>query len=159
LQLLALLGNVDRYQDVTIRAMKKIKQRKGMVALIALSVLFLFLGGDLLWCGKTQVGPGWTLYGGFGDESRGDIGADIRRGLISESEYKRQSYCEGGGLLLFGVVSLCGAIGAWKKRNELEKAWEQTIGNPQNVQDILQHSELYRDDFRRWIKQNHPNLL
>src|SRR5260370_30328675 len=103
--------------------MKKIKQRKGMVALIALAVVLLCGGGDLLWLGKTHIGLGRTLSGGFGDESRGDIGTDFRRGLISESEYKRQSYFEGGMLLLFGVVTLCGAIGAWKKRNELEKSW------------------------------------
>jgi len=62
-------------------------------------------------------------------------------------------------LLLFGVVTLCGAIGAWKKRDELEESWERRISNPHNVQKIQQHSELYRDDFRRWIKENHPNLL
>jgi hypothetical protein len=139
--------------------MKKIKQRKGTVVLIALAAIFLFLGGGLLWLGKTHVGPGWTLFGGFGDESSGDTGADLRRGRISESEYKRQSYFEGGILFLFGVATLCGAIGVWKKRNELERSWERTISNPQNVQEILQHSELYRNDFRRWIKENHPNLL
>jgi len=43
--------------------------------------------------------------------------------------------------------------------NELEKSWEQAISNPQNVEEFWQHPDSYRDDFKQWIKENHPNLL
>jgi hypothetical protein len=138
--------------------MKRIRQRKGMVALIALAAALLCMGGSLLWAGKTHVGSGLWPYGG---DSPGDYGGSEPEVTVevSEQQYKRNCYVGGGMLSLFGSVILFGVIRAWKERNSLETSWERTISNPQNVQEILQHSELYRDDFRRWIKENHPNLI
>ena len=129
-----------------------------MVALIVLALVLLSMGGDLLWAGKTHVGSGLWRYGG---DSPGDYGGSEPEVTmkVSEEQYKRNCYVGGGMLSLFGGVILWGVIRAWKERNHLEKSWERTISNPQNIQDISQHLDLYRDDFRQWVKENHPNLL
>jgi hypothetical protein len=57
-----------------------------------------------------------------------------------------------GGVILWEVVK------KWKERDELEKSWKRMISNPDNIQDINKHPENYRDDFKQWIKENHPHL-
>jgi hypothetical protein len=78
---------------------------------------------------------------------------------ITEAQYKRECYVTAGLFFWGGGVLLWELITKWKERNELEKSWERTISNPENVQMIRHHPELYRDDFKQWIKENHPNLL
>jgi hypothetical protein len=137
--------------------MKKIKQRKGLVALMALGALFLYLGGHLMWEGITHVGAGAWKYGG--DEGWRGSGTEEYWAVIPEHQYKRECYAAAGGLFLFGGVILWGIIAKWKERNELEKSWEQSVSNPVNGQEILRHPEYWPEDFRQWIKENHPNLL
>jgi hypothetical protein len=60
-------------------------------------------------------------------------------------------FCGGGLWLLWGVLK------AWKERNELEESWKRIISNPDSLQDIHKHPEHYRDDFKRWVEENHPH--
>jgi hypothetical protein len=46
-----------------------------------------------------------------------------------------------------------------KERNEQEASWKQSVSDQDNVQDIQRHPENYRDDFKKWLNENHPNLL
>jgi hypothetical protein len=137
------------------QAMKKFKQRKGMVGFAALATLLLWAGGNLIWDGIMHVGPGVWEFGSI--ESDMHEGADFRSELIPEKKYKRECYCSGSGLILFGVMISWEVIRAWNKRNELEKSWEQAIVSPTNLQVIKKYPELFQDDFIEWINKNHPD--
>ena len=117
-----------------------------MVALAALAIALLYGGGDSVWEGVTHHGSGvWTFDG---DEPE----------FVSEHQYKRECYCNAVMFFLFAGGLLWGVIGTWKERDELENSWERTISNPENQQDVQKHPELYRDDFKKWINENHPHL-
>ena len=66
-----------------------------------------------------------------------------------------------GALFWFGFGGWVFWLGVkkWKERNELEKSWEQIISNPYSIQEIRRHPEYYRDDFKQWIEEHHPNLI
>jgi hypothetical protein len=137
--------------------MKKIKQRWGMVGLIALGAVLLYGSGVMLWGGITHVGPGVWRYGG--EKYDGRTGAEEYEAVIPEHQYKRNCYAAGASLFLIGGLFLYEGIKRWKERNELEKSWERAISNANNVQAIRQHPELYQDDFRQWIQESHPSVL
>jgi hypothetical protein len=143
----------------TATPMKKIKQRKGTVAWMALAAVLLYLGGYGVWMGITHVGPGVWEFGGGEPGTGGALEADTFWDVIPEDEYKLQCYVSAVFSFWIGGLFLWDAIKKWKERNELEKSWELAISNPSNVQEIQRHPESYRDDFRQWIKENHPNLL
>lgn len=56
-----------------------------------------------------------------------------------------------------GAITFWSGIKSWRERNELEIAWERAIAI--NSSEILSHPERYRQDFRLWIKENHPHLI
>jgi hypothetical protein len=145
--------------------MKKIRQRKAMAALMALGIVLLFLGVYGAWSGATHVGPGVWTFGGDEPGTGGALGTDEHQEVIQQDEYRRQYYACAVMFFALGGVLLYGSRKDWKARdklekeqNELAKAWELTISNPENVQKMQQHPELYRDDFKQWIKENHPEL-
>ena len=113
-------------------------------------------------CGDYGSG-GYGEYGGLaGDDSNSE--PDVEK--VSESEYKRQEYSMNGMLLGFGVLFWFlvanyakGINKLEKEKTELEKSWVRIILNPNSVQDIRQHPEAYRDDFKQWIKEIQPDLL
>jgi hypothetical protein len=53
---------------------------------------------------------------------------------------------------------LWNVIKKWKERDELEKSWKRMISNTDNIEDIHKHPENYRDEFKQWVKENHPHL-
>ncbi len=121
-----------------------------MASLMALGIVLLFLGVYGAWDGVTHVGPGVWTFGGDDVDDHSEV--------VSEAQYKRECYRAAVMFFVFGGLILCGATENWKERNRLEKSWERTISNPENVQDIHKHPENYRDDFKKWIKENHPEL-
>jgi hypothetical protein len=126
---------------------------------MALAGALFYLGGYMGWEGMTHRGPGvWTYGGGPEYDGRGPD-TDEFEAVVSEHQYKRNSYAAAVMFLLFGGAILWGVSEPWKERNELEKSWEQSMSNPREVQAIRHHPEILRDDFRRWIKENHPDLL
>ena len=78
--------------------------------------------------------------------------------MIPEHQYKRECYGLAGMFFLFGGGLLWEVTRAWKERSELEETWKRMISNPENLKDIHKHPEIYRDDFKQWIKENHPHL-
>lgn len=135
--------------------MKKVKQRKGMVALMALAAVLLCFGGHLVWVGITHVGPGVWMYGG---EDFTGHAEDEHAEVIPQTEYRRQCFVSGTFTLLVAGAILWPVVKAWKEQNELEISWERTVSNPDSLQEVHKHPELYRDDFKKWINENHPNL-
>ena len=96
--------------------MEKIKQRKGLVAVMVLAAVLLYGSGYLLWDGLTHVGPGVWHYGG--EKYGGRLQEDEYEAVIPERQYKRQCCVAAFALSLAGVTFLWGAIDAWKKRNK-----------------------------------------
>ena len=138
--------------------MKKIRQRKGMVALMALAAVLLHLGGYGVLKGITHHGNGVWEFGGDEPGTGGSLGTDEYRDVVSEDQYKRECYVTAALFLFFGGIVLWDGIKKWKERDELEKSWERMISNYDNVQEIHKHPENYRGDFKQWIKENHPHL-
>jgi hypothetical protein len=138
--------------------MKKIKQRKGMLALMALAAVLLYLGGYGVLKGITHHGNGVWEFGGDEPGTGGSLGTDEYQDVISEGQYKRECYVTAALFLFFGGIVLWDGIKKWKERDELEKSWKQIISNPDSVLELHKHPETYRDDFKQWIKDNHPQL-
>lgn len=138
--------------------MKKLRQRKGVVALAVLSVVLFVLAGHCAWDGLTHRGNGVWLFGGDKPGTGGQIGTDEFEAVIPEAQYKRNCYGAAGLFFVFGAGFLWEVTRAWKARNDLENSWERMIANPDNLQEVHKHPERYRDDFKRWINQNHPAL-
>lgn len=138
--------------------MKKLKQRKGMVGFAALAAVLFWAGGNLVWSGITHVGPGVWRYGGDVPGTGGNVATEEFQAVIPENQYKRECYVGGSGLIFVGVLILADVIRTWKKRNELEKLWERAISNPANLREVHKHPEIYREDFKKWINDNHPSL-
>jgi hypothetical protein len=137
---------------------KKIKQRKGMAALMALAAVLLYMGGYGVWLGITHVGPGVWEFGGDEPGTGGGLGVDEYQAVIPSNQYKRECYASAAMFFFFGGVILWQVVKKWKERNELEKSWEQMLSNPDNIQEIHKHPENYRNDFKQWIRENHPHL-
>ena len=123
-----------------------------MVALMAAAAALFYFGGHFAWDGITHHGSGVWEFGGY------DSGADEYQAVIPEAEYKRHCYVGAVMFFVFAGIFMVGGIEKWRERNELEKSWERAISNPENLQEIHKHPELYRDDFKMWINENHPNL-
>lgn len=121
---------------------------------MALAVVLLYWGGHFIDKGVTHKGPGWWNFSDYSDDGSGETGDK----WLAENQYKRLCYRVGGMSLVFSGMIFWSVIAEWKKKNELETSWERMVSNPLNVQDIRLHPERYRDDFRQWIKENHPNL-
>ena len=136
--------------------MKKLKQRKGMTGFAVLAAVFLWFGVQSIWDAKTHVGPGVWTYGSVGSDYRPDT--DITEEVISEKQYKRNCYVRGGFFIFVGVIISRGMIEAWKKRNKLEKSWEEAISDPVNLQAIKKHPQFQDRDFLEWVGENHPDL-
>lgn len=139
-------------------SMKKIKQRKRMVAWMALGIVLLFLGVYGVWDGATHVGPGVWAFGGDEPGTGGALGTDEHQDRILEDQYKRECYVTAVLFLFFGGIVLRDVIKKWKERDGLEKSWNQIISNPDSVLELHKHPDNYRDDFKQWIKDNHPQL-
>lgn len=129
-----------------------------MLALMLAAAALFYFGGHFAWQGITHHGSGVWEFGGDEPGTGGQIGTDEIREVIPEARYKRECYATSVMFFVFAGTILCGAIQAWRKRDELEKSWERTISNPENLQEVHKHPELYRDDFKKWINENHPNL-
>jgi hypothetical protein len=138
--------------------MKKIKHRKGMVALMLAAAVLFYFGGHFAWDGITHHGSGVWQFGGDEPGTDGQIGTDEFSEVIPETQYKRECYAAAVMFFVFGGGILWEVIKKWKERNELEKSWERTVSNPESLQEVHKHPELYRDDFKKWINENHPNL-
>jgi hypothetical protein len=138
--------------------MKKLKQRRGMVALAALAIALLCGGGDSVWEGLTHHGSGVWTFGGDEPGTGGNVGTDEHSEIVSEHQYKRECYRNAVVFFLFAGGLLWGVIGTWKERDELENSWERAISHPESLQDIHKHPEFYRKDFKKWINENHPHL-
>jgi hypothetical protein len=137
-------------------AMKKIRQRRGMVALAILGLYVIWMGCCCGWRGFTHHGNGTWTFGGSAPEASGAPDTDEYKDVLSESEYKRQSYLTAGIFFFFGGWMLRHSIGKWRERTKLEKAWQKTITH--NLDDIHRNPAMYRDDFKQWIKETHPHL-
>ena len=127
-----------------------------MLAFAALAAVLLWAGGNLIWDSITHIGPGMLTYGSYGSDYLPDT--DETQEVVPENQYKRELYVDGGFLIFVGAMFFWGVISAWKKRSELEKSWEPIISNPVKLQEIQKHPEIYRDDLKMWIKENHPNI-
>jgi hypothetical protein len=142
--------------------MKKLRQRKGLVALMLAAAALSFVGGSYAWRGITHHGPGFWTFGGDAPESSGSSGTEEHTEETPENEYKRQCYGGAGIFLLFAGMILWEVVKKWRERDELEKSWEQTISvwmkHPDGLQSMQERPELYRDDFKQWIKENHPEF-
>jgi hypothetical protein len=138
--------------------MKKLKQRKGMVGLIIVAAVLFYLGGGSVWRGITHHGKGWREYGGAAPESSGLPDTDEHWEQVSETQYKRECYADGVMFFIVGGVILAGVIKEWREQDGLEKSWKRLISNPEGLQEVHKHPELYRDDFKKWVKENHPHL-
>jgi hypothetical protein len=138
--------------------MKKLRQRKVMVVLVAIGVALLCFGSHFAWRGITHHGDGVWTFGGYESESHGDMGSDEHAEVISEHQFKRECYVTAVMFFVMGVGILSGVISKWREKNELEKSWKRMISNPDNIKDIHKHPENYRDDFKKWIKENRPDL-
>jgi hypothetical protein len=97
--------------------MKKLKQRKGIVALMAVAVVLLCLGGNSVWRGITHHGPGVVEFGSFGSEAHGNMGTDLSWEVVPEHKYKRVCYQTGGVLIFVAVAIFGGVIWALNRRD------------------------------------------
>lgn len=125
-----------------------------MVAWFALAILLAYGGASLVWQGATNSGGGWWHFYGY-EDYRG-VSGDEHWGKLPEKQYKRQCYMGGGVLLLFSGIIFRSVIAEWRKRNDLEESWQRSILDPEKLLAIQQNPEIYREDFRQWIKENHP---
>ncbi|HEX7570811.1 MAG TPA: hypothetical protein VF492_09925 [Verrucomicrobiae bacterium] len=87
------------------------------------------------------------------------MGTDEFRDVIPEDQYKRERYVSATMFFLLGGITLRHVIGKWRDLNDLEETWKKIISDPERLQDIHRHPASYRDDFKKWIAVNHPNLL
>ena len=128
-----------------------------MALMLAAAFLFYF-GGHFAWEGIAHHGNGVWEFGGDEPGTGGQLGTNEHQDVIPEGQYKRECYVTAALFFFFGGIVLWDVIKKWKERNELEKSWKRMISNPDNIQDIHKHPENYRDDFKQWIKENHPHL-
>jgi hypothetical protein len=123
-----------------------------------LGTYLIWMGCCCGWKGYTHHAEGKWWFGGDEPGTGGAISTQEFQEMVSESEYKRQSYLASVILFFIGGWILWHSVSEWRERNNLEESWTLMISDPFNVQHINQHPETYRDDFRRWIKENHPHL-
>jgi len=128
-----------------------------MVALMAVLAVLLSIGGNSVWNGITHVGPGVRTFGGAEAGTVGQLGTGEQQDVIPGSQYKRECYATSALSFFLGGIVLWNIIKQWKERDELEKSWKRMVSNPDNIEDIHKHPENYRDDFKQWIKENHPH--
>jgi hypothetical protein len=129
-----------------------------MVALMAVLAVLLSIGGNSVWNAITHVGPGVWTVGGDEAGTVGQLGTGEHQDVIPGSQYKRECYATAALSFFLGGIVLWNVVKKWKERDELEKSWERMISNPDDIEDIHMHPENYRDDFKQWIKENHPHL-
>jgi hypothetical protein len=90
--------------------MKKFKQRRRMVALMAISAVLVSIGGNSVWDGITYVGPGVWTFGGDEGGMVGQLGTGEYQDVIPVSQYKRECYATAalsfflGGIVLWNIV-------------------------------------------------------
>ncbi|HEY1718231.1 MAG TPA: hypothetical protein VGH42_08050 [Verrucomicrobiae bacterium] len=138
--------------------MKKIIQRKGLVGLAILGTFVIWMGCRCGWDGYTHHGKGTWTFGGDESGTGGALGSDEYQDTIPEDQYKRESYINAVTFFIIGGLMLQHAIVKWRERNELEKSWKRMLENTKAMDELHQKPELYRDDFKQWIKENHPHL-
>lgn len=136
--------------------MKKFRQRKTLVAWMLAAAVSFFLGGHFAWRGITHRGTGYWTFGG--EAPYGGIGTEEHTDKISEQQYKRQCYGSAAIFLVLAGGTLWEVVKKWNERNGLERSWEQTISHSEALQDIRKHPESYRDDFKQWLRENHPEF-
>ena len=136
---------------------KKIRQRKKLQAWLVVSLVLFLIGVHFLWAAMTHRGPGVWTFGGDEPGTDSSAGTEEFQEVIPQDEYRRYCYVSAAMFFLFGGVALSATIAGWKKRNELEEAWRRKISHPEGLQDIHKKPELYRDDFKQWLNENHPH--
>jgi hypothetical protein len=129
-----------------------------MVALMAISAVLVSIGGNSVWNGITYVGPGVWTFGGDEAGMVGQLGTGEHQDVIPGSQYKRECHATAALSFFLGGIVLWNVIKKWKERDELEKSWKRMISNTDNIEDIHKHPENYRDEFKQWVKENHPHL-
>jgi len=129
-----------------------------MLALMLAAAFLFYFGGRFAWEGITHRGNGVWDFGGDEPGTGGQLGTDEHQDVIPEDQNKRECYVDAAMFFSVGGVILWEVVKKWKERDELEKSWKRMISNPDNIQDINKHPENYRDDFKQWIKENHPHL-
>src|SRR4051794_28794274 len=100
--------------------MKKLMQRKGMVALAAIVAALFFLAGHFAWDGVTHAGRGAWLFGGDQPGTDGAISTDEHLDTVSELQYKRQCYATAGIFFALGAVPLWALIKGWNEKDGYE---------------------------------------
>jgi hypothetical protein len=119
----------------------------------------LFLAAHFARVGVTHVGLGPWSFGGDEPATGRALGTDEWEDVIPEGEYKLHCYVSAAFLLLIGAPLFWSVVRTWVERNELEDSWERVVPNTDWVSHFGGRPELYRDDFGRWLEQNHPSLL
>lgn len=99
---------------------------------------------------------GWHIHGAaymWTTEQGNDV-----KDWVTEDERKKNMYflaffCAVGCFMIMRHV-----IGSWKERNDQEAHWLKAISDPEGLKHIHQNPALYRDDFKKWVDENHPHL-
>jgi len=139
--------------------MRKFIQRRWIVAWFIASGFLFYFGSHFLWQAITHKGSGVWTFGGDEPGTGGQLGSDEYQAVISGGEYKRQ--CEVNACMFFviGGLIVAEAIRRWKDRTDCELTWQRMITHPKNIQDMKENPDIFRDDFKQWVKENHPELL
>ncbi len=135
---------------------KKLKQRRQMLWWLVASLVCFDLGVSSTIHSLTHHGPGMLPVGGPSPEGSGAPDTDETREQFPESEYRRQCRIDAVFFLLLGGWTMAEFVSAWRKRNAIEAHWTKIISY--NLPDVHKHPDAYRDDFKQWIKDNHPHL-
>lgn len=94
---------------------RKLTQRKGLVALTVLGAFLLLGGFDLIWSVANHHGSGYQTIGGDAPDYSGQPPTQEVVVKVSEQQYKRNSYLSGAILIFMGGMLSWGVIIKWKE--------------------------------------------
>ena len=134
--------------------MKKLKRRKALLGAMVLGLIFTCLGIFSTWKGITHHGNGVWTYGGEEPGTGGNVVTKETEEIISEKQYRKESYAAAIPFFILGVIFLGNSITTWKERDKLEAYWKTLVSDPEKIEDIHKNAKFYRDDFKQWIKEN-----
>jgi len=118
------------------------------VGAFTVAALLLLLGIDLTWKAITCHSPSadWILDNPNISFSNG------------EKERKRDLYGYAAlAFIGFGIVFF-DTIKKWRGQDDLEKTWKKIVSDPEYLKHVHKQPQIYREDFKCWIAENHPHL-
>lgn len=130
--------------------LNKARKRLGIAGAIVLGLLLALGSIDTFYRGLLHHGRGLIQVGGC---DYADNCMDERLELVSQDEFRSNSYEGSIVLALMAFVFLNGSIRAWLHRDEMERIWKRISADQSRVEDLKANPEHYREDLREWLRK------